>query len=351
MILPEWIMGMAMLVAAGTLLAGCKESDDGEGDGDVEEEEGDADAADHDADAPDRPDDTVSPDDVPVDDVAPDDVVPDDGVTPEEVVEEDAGPPDVPEEDAVEDPVDVVPDPEPEPDIVPDPEPEPDIVPDPEPEPDVRPDFEPDPDVVPDPEPDPDIVPDPEPEPDIAPDLEPDPDLADVEVVDIPDAVPSNENWDLEDWTTTNPPPGFEKATAAELASYSMTQSAQNHTPGGAYSAELTWTTQNNVDIHPQYRYPVTAGMQYSCHGWFLDNDPAGRLRFFIGWYNAADVLTRDFSLTYTTDSAAWQELVYQSTAPAGAVAMICGIRLYDIAATWDGNATILFDDLSISAP
>ncbi len=168
-------------------------------------------------------------------------------------------------------------------------------------------------------------------------------------------AVASMDNWNLEDWSKTDPPPGFTKATAAELANYTMTQSTQDHTTGGQYSANLTWTTQNNVDIVADYAYPVTGGQTYSCHGWFLDNDAAGRARLYIIWSDGTNNLSQSPIPPYTVDNASWQELVTQHAAPAGATSMKCAIRLYDVPPpapnVWPGTATVLFDDLSISTP
>jgi len=283
-------MGVAVLVAAGALLVGCKDNGG---------EETDADAVDQDADAPDAREDTSVPDEITAPDENPveipaDDVGTEDVATPDEA-EEDVAVPD--EMDAVEE------------------------------------------DAIGD-----------EDAADVPPDAEEDvSDATDAEE-DAPDGGPSMDNWDLEDWSTTDPPPGFLKTTTADLASYTMVQSTMNHTPGGQYSAELTWTTTNTVEILAEYRYPVVSGSIYSCHAWILDNDPDGRARLVLAWYDASDVATREFPTVYTSDNPAWQELVYQSVAPVTAVSMTCGIRLYDVAG-WDGNATVYFDDLSITQP
>ncbi|MFW5741399.1 MAG: hypothetical protein ACOC1F_13645, partial [Myxococcota bacterium] len=162
-------------------------------------------------------------------------------------------------------------------------------------------------------------------------------------------AVPTMDNWDLEDWTTSDPAPGFVKGTPSEAANYSMTQSTENHTPGGQYCADLTWSTSENADIIPEYKHPVTPGTTYTCGAWFLDNDPAGRARVYIIWHTSAGD-DNDFpSGGYTSDSADWQELTYSAEAPADAISVSCAIRLYDVSSNWDGDATVLFDDMSVS--
>jgi hypothetical protein len=115
---------------------------------------------------------------------------------------------------------------------------------------------------------------------------------------------------------------------------------------GGSSSASVTWITQNNVDIEAQYHYPVTSGTTYSCHVWFFDNDVAGRARPFIHWSNSSATYVNN----YTTDQGTWQEKVTQGTALAADTWMTCGVRFYDVA-PWDGDATILIDDMSITTP
>jgi hypothetical protein len=158
-------------------------------------------------------------------------------------------------------------------------------------------------------------------------------------------------NWDLEDWTTSNPPPGFIKRTTAQLANYTIVQSTQNHTTGGQYSAAVTWTVNSNVDVATQFKTPVTAGTDYTCHTWLMDNDPAGRSRVFIIWHTSGqDVTSFPGGATgYTADSATWQELTHTATAPATATAMSCGIRFYPVGGATFTTATVMFDDISIT--
>jgi hypothetical protein len=152
----------------------------------------------------------------------------------------------------------------------------------------------------------------------------------------------------LEDWSSTNPPPGFSKTTSAQIANYSMNRGTENHTAGGQYSAQLTWTTTDNVDIAPLYQYPVTPGTAYTCSAWFLDNDPAGRARLAMSFQLSTGAVDTAYSTSYTADNASWTQQTYERVAPADAVSMTCLIRLYDVGTPFT-SATIHFDDLSIT--
>jgi len=95
-----------------------------------------------------------------------------------------------------------------------------------------------------------------------------------------------------------------------------------------------------------EYHYPVTANTSYTCHVWFLDNDPAGRARPFIDWSSSSSTWTAP----YTADQAGWQEITVTATAAAGDTWATCGVRFYDVAAPFT-TATVLIDDMSITSP
>jgi hypothetical protein len=157
---------------------------------------------------------------------------------------------------------------------------------------------------------------------------------------------PSMDNWDFEDWTTTNPPPGFIKVNTG----FTLTQATDPAPHGGTSSGLLTWATSSNQNLRTEYRAPVTAGSEYACHGWFLDNDSDGRVRIYITWFRADDTSTNTFpsgSTGYTVDGTAWQELVTTATAPTDAVSMACAVRTYS--QNGSTEVTVNVDDISIT--
>jgi hypothetical protein len=74
---------------------------------------------------------------------------------------------------------------------------------------------------------------------------------------------------------------------------------------------------------------------------WIYDNDAAGRARISALYTGASN-----YYGGYSSDQASWQELTYTGTVPAGATAAQFQVRFYDVAADWDGDCTILVDDV-----
>lgn len=153
-------------------------------------------------------------------------------------------------------------------------------------------------------------------------------------------------NWDFEDWTTSNPPPGFVKETQA----FTVTQETTQVEPdvGGSSSAKLTWTSPDNQDLLAGYARPVAPGQTATCTWRYYDNDPAGRFRVITRFVDASgNQVNQLYSDDYSVDGATWQVHTASNVAPEGAAGFRCGVRLYDVANSWNGTATLYVDNLS----
>lgn len=148
-----------------------------------------------------------------------------------------------------------------------------------------------------------------------------------------------NSNWDFEDWTFSNPPEDFERMTSQ----YSATRE-DTIVGGGSHSANLTWTSTANQGFYQAWFTPISAGTPTTYHVWFYDNDIAGRARTGLQPYDSSkEPLTRDYG-SYTSDGDVWRELDHVFT-PGVDGFLRAFVRLYDVTAGWDGDATIYFDD------
>ncbi|MBC8319448.1 MAG: lamin tail domain-containing protein [Bacteroidetes bacterium] len=148
-------------------------------------------------------------------------------------------------------------------------------------------------------------------------------------------------NGGFESWTI-NGAPG--PADNWDVTSTSLT-GAQETTivRTGTYSTNLTWTTTSTVYLE-QY-IAVTAGNNYNFSFWALDNDPGGRARVAVRWFDVSGSFISGFYGDYTVDSPNWQELSSGSqTAAVGAVEAHIEIRVYDVSG-WPGTATVYVDD------
>jgi hypothetical protein len=153
-------------------------------------------------------------------------------------------------------------------------------------------------------------------------------------------------NWGFEETAQNDPPADFEKATSDFTA---MWTTAQKH--AGNNGCDLTWTSQDNQDLFQGWFMPVTAGQNVTFTLWTIDNDTAGRFRLALEFF-AADKSSvgKEYSSSYTTDNPAWIQLTYSFKAPANTAFVKGFVRLYDVAESWDANATVYIDDWSVTA-
>ena len=95
---------------------------------------------------------------------------------------------------------------------------------------------------------------------------------------------------------------------------------------------------------------PVTAGQTATFTVWTLDNDIAGRFRPSIEFYTDTYMsIKKEYSSTYTSDSADWVQMEYAMEAPADVAFVRAFVRMYDVSADWDGNAEIYIDDWDLA--
>ncbi|MBC8487382.1 MAG: lamin tail domain-containing protein [Bacteroidetes bacterium] len=150
-------------------------------------------------------------------------------------------------------------------------------------------------------------------------------------------------NPGFEDWTVNGaggPPDDW------SLSGTSMTAEQEATTiHGGTYSAKITWTTTSTRYLQ-QIDIPITAGNSYEFSFWVYDNDPGGRARIYLRWWDATgSQVYPAVADPYSVDMAEWQLLSSGSVqAPALAVEASAEIRVYDVSG-WPGTATVYVDD------
>lgn len=115
----------------------------------------------------------------------------------------------------------------------------------------------------------------------------------------------------------------------------------------GNFSTNITWTTTSTRYL--QQFVAVTGGTDYNFSFWVLDNDPNGKARIALRWYDAGGSFVSGYYGDYTSDSPSWQELTSgMQTAPATATEAHLEIRVYDV--SWSGTATVYVDDVEFVA-
>ncbi len=111
----------------------------------------------------------------------------------------------------------------------------------------------------------------------------------------------------------------------------------------GTASCEVTWTSTSNQYLTSD-SIDVTEGSAISASFWVYDNDPAGRARLCI-IYNAGT----NYYGAFSNDGDLWESITYNGTVPAGATKAVLQIRFYDVSTDWDGDATVLVDNASLT--
>lgn len=145
-------------------------------------------------------------------------------------------------------------------------------------------------------------------------------------------------NGDFENWTG-----GAADNWLADGGAIAITQNTTT-VESGASSCEVVWTSQDNQYLTSD-PFMVTPGIEINASFWVYDNDIAGRARICI-IYEGAD----NFFGDYSEDMDSWQELTYSDLVPAGATSAEFQIRFYDISGDWDGDATVIVDNVVYEA-
>ena len=144
--------------------------------------------------------------------------------------------------------------------------------------------------------------------------------------------------------------PGFESWTAGipdywvnETGGFDVLKDS-NTVHGGSYSTKLrlrSTTTQRFT----QYVANISPGDGYEFSFYVYDNDPYGKVRVAMRWYDGAGQLISGYYGDYSSDDTTWQQLKSGiQIAPPDAETLHVEIRLYDV--DWDGvDSAILYVD------
>ncbi len=153
------------------------------------------------------------------------------------------------------------------------------------------------------------------------------------------------QNPGFENWTGENPD-NWSHDNGITVEQCSVADSVHS----GTYSARVTLTTQtqSNADFYSD-EVSVIPRAQYEVSFWIFDNDPAGRARLAVWWYDSNHGSLGTNYTIYSIDSTDWQYLVDTLTAPDNAAYARLDIRFYDTD-SWDGDALFYVDDAFLSA-
>ncbi len=148
-------------------------------------------------------------------------------------------------------------------------------------------------------------------------------------------------NGNFESWDDPNTPTSWTHDAGVTIDQESGTVYQ------GTYSAKVTLTTQNqsNADFDSDF-FSVTAGQDYEISFWILDNDPAGRARIAVVWFDASQNYISSNYGSYSSDDPNWQRVSGTYTAPSNAAYAKFRIRFYDVSGSWDGDAVFYVDSV-----
>jgi len=120
----------------------------------------------------------------------------------------------------------------------------------------------------------------------------------------------------------------------------------------GTYSAEVILTTQDqgSTDFTSDF-ISVNPNVDYTFSLHVYDNDPAGKVRLVIYWYDSNQNSLPTSWGTYSSDQSDWQVLTYTATSPSNAAYAKLGFRFYDVSSSWDGDAIFHLDEMSFTPP
>ena len=169
-----------------------------------------------------------------------------------------------------------------------------------------------------------------------------------VTVVDTANCLAQDYNWDLEDWTESDPPLNFVKTSAAD--GLSITQETEM-VHGGASAAKATVTTDANPELAQTWYMSLDGATSTTFSVWLLDNDPNLRARLVLKFYDGEKEVGDNAKYSsYSEDSAEWTQLSVTREVPAEAIQVRGFLRFYD-QADFDtaGTASIIFDDWMIA--
>lgn len=145
--------------------------------------------------------------------------------------------------------------------------------------------------------------------------------------------------------------PGFESWSAGmpdywvdETSGFDVIKDS-NTVHSGSYSAKLVLKSSTTTQRFTQYVADISPGDGYEFSFYVYDNDPHGRARVTMRWYDGSGNLISGYYGDYSSDSTDWQQLKSGiQIAPPDAETLHVEIRLYDV--DWDGvDSAILYVD------
>lgn len=148
------------------------------------------------------------------------------------------------------------------------------------------------------------------------------------------------------------PNPGFENWADGKPTDWfiptgvTMVQSTTAHS--GQFSAGLPSPATGNRTISPTTDIAVTQGQTYVFSGWYLDNTPNARFRYW-GQFRTSTADTGSNNLQgadYSTDSPAWVFFTAEAQPNPTSTLLRAGLRVYP--ENNQGDGVILFDDVMV---
>lgn len=157
-------------------------------------------------------------------------------------------------------------------------------------------------------------------------------------------------NPGFEDWTEKLPTAWNNSYNTGEI----VKETSIKH--GGNNSLRQTGASKESPDktSKVQQEVTITGGKKYKISYWFLDNDTKASSRYWFALVDAADKTINDLNNTlqqnksYSMDSAEWQHVEIEFTAPANAVKLRYEVRTYRNVDANEFGGYIYYDDMSL---
>lgn len=152
-------------------------------------------------------------------------------------------------------------------------------------------------------------------------------------------------NPGFEDWTSTLPTGWDNNYNTGEI----IKETSVRH--GGNNS--LRQTSANSTQ-KIQQEVTIEGGKKYRISYWFLDNDTKASSRYWFAMVGSDGKTINDINPEiqqneYSTDSADWQNVVIEFTAPLGTVKMRYEIRTYRNMDSNEAGGYIYYDDMELT--
>ncbi len=157
-------------------------------------------------------------------------------------------------------------------------------------------------------------------------------------------------NPGFEDWTEKLP-------TAWDNTTYNTGEITKETSikHGGNNSLRQTGASKDspNKTSKVQQEVTITGGKKYKISYWFLDNDTKASSRYWFALVDAGNQAIKDLNSTlqqtdYSKESADWQHVEIEFTAPANAVKLRYEVRTYRNVDTNEFGGYIYYDDMSL---